>query len=497
MATGYILSIDQSTSGTKAILFNKNAEIFYKESIDHKQYYPQPGWVEHDPAEIYQNVFNLIQSVTGKFASDAGKIQGIAITNQRETVVVWDKTNGEPVYNAIVWQCQRGEKICADLKEKGLEKTFREKAGLIIDPYFSASGIQWILDNIDGARKKAEKGDLLFGTIDSWLIWNLSGGKVHATDHSNACRTLLYNIQNMDWDHELLDYFKIPHCMCPAILHSDAVFCEYTPEHAEDPLPVSGVLGDSHAAFFAQGCYAPGMAKATYGTGSSIMMNIGPRALIPPKGLVTSIGFSTQHEVHYVYEGNIHMTGDTIKWLCDNLQLISHPSEAEYIAKTVASTEGVYLVPAFVGLGAPYWDNQARALICGMNRGTGKAHIIRAALESIAYQVKDLIDLMVQGAGLSLQELRVDGGPSSNRMLMQFQSDILQCRLNKSQVDEASALGAALMAGLALGIYPDLQALQSVRSNEVNYSCAMPSEESRKLYEGWKNALSKAITKPD
>lgn len=491
----FILSIDQSTSATKAVLFNEKGKVVHRENAEHHQYYPQPGWVEHDPEEIYENTLSVIKQVVENSRTNQSDIQGIAITNQRETVVVWDKHSGKPVCNAVVWQCNRGAEKCNELKSKGLEKTIRDKTGLIIDPYFSATGVAWILDHVQGARKKAEQGDLLYGTIDSWLIWKLTGGKVHATDHSNACRTMLYNIHSLTWDEDIHKELNIPMNMAPAIKMSDEIF-GYTDAggYFKTPMAIAGVLGDSHAALFGQNCFEPGMGKATYGTGSSIMMNIGEKALKSPEGLVTSIGYGIKSGVFYVFEGNIHSTGATIKWLQDELKIIQNAAESESLALSVTDTGGVYFVPAFTGLGAPYWDHNARAMICGMTRGTTKAHIVRAALEAIALQVKDLIDLMVQEAGITLKELRVDGGPVKNNFLMQFQADVLKSSINRSDIEEASALGVALACGLALGIYKDLRQVSALRTANDYISGKMPEKQVNLIYEGWKDAVKRTLT---
>ena len=395
----YTLAIDQSTSATKTMLFNSNAAIIAHTSVEHKQYYPQPGWVEHDPEEILLNTYKSVELLLEKSKVTPSDITSIAITNQRETVVVWNKRTGKPVYNAVVWQCNRGTKICEELIAHGHEPYVREKTGLIINTYFSASGVKWILDNVKGAAQTAREGHLLLGTMDSWLIWNLTSGKVHVTDYTNASRTLLFNIHTLDWDKELLKLFTIPATMIPKALPCDGLFGTTTMNGMLPETPIAGVLGDSHGALVGQMCFSRGMGKATYGTGSSIMVNIGKKALAAPRGLVTSIGFAARGKVFYAYEGNIHCTGATIKWLQDELQLISSAAETEILATSVESTDGVYFVPAFAGLGAPWWDNDARAIICEMNRGTTKAHIVRAALESIAYQIKDLMALIQESGG--------------------------------------------------------------------------------------------------
>lgn len=492
----YFLSIDQSTSATKALIFTTEARLVSRANVDHSQYYPQPGWVEHDPVEIYLNTIKAIREVVEKSGIASADILGIAITNQRETVVVWDKNTGQPIYNAVVWQCNRGAAKCDELKLKGLENSFREKTGLLIDPYFSATGIAWILDNVKGAREKADNGELLFGTIDSWLIWKLTGGQVHATDHSNACRTMLYNINTLSWDSEILQELNIPENMAPEIKCADELFGEtFAGGIFKAPVPIAGVLGDSHAALFGQNCFLPGMGKATYGTGSSIMLNIGSQPHKSPEGLVTSIGYALKKGVTYVFEGNIHCTGATIKWLQDDLQLIENARESESLAQSVTDTDGVYFVPAFTGLGAPYWDHSARALICGMTRGTSKAHVVRAALEAIAYQVKDLIDLMTHSSGIKLKELRVDGGPVKNNFLMQFQADMLGATINRSDIEEASALGVALACGLALGAYANLDELTRLRTTNDFITGQMSPEKVAILYKGWNDAVKRAINK--
>jgi glycerol kinase len=488
----YTLAIDQSTSATKAILFDVNAAITARTAVEHKQFYPKPGWVEHNPQEILNNTYKAVELLIKESKVSPADITSIAITNQRETVVVWDKRTGKPVYNAVVWQCNRGTKICDDLISLGHEPGVQEKTGLIINPYFSASGIKWILDNVKGAADNACKGYLLFGTIDSWLIWNLTSNKAHLTDHTNASRTLLFNIHSLNWDKELLDMFNIPSSMAPQVLPCDSVFGKTTMNGLLPEIPIAGVLGDSHGALVGQMCFFPGMGKATYGTGSSIMVNIGEKAMAPPRGLVTSVAYAAEGKVCYAYEGNIHCTGATIKWLQDDLELIKTASESETLASSVESTDGVYFVPAFTGLGAPWWDKEAKALICGMNRGTAKAHIVRAALESIAYQIRDLISL-IRESGVMLRELRVDGGPVKNKFLMQFQADILQASINRSPIEEASALGAVLMGGIALKRWSGLAETSNIRTGDDLINPLMPSEKAELLYEGWKNAVHRAM----
>ncbi|HPJ60432.1 MAG TPA: glycerol kinase GlpK [Bacteroidales bacterium] len=492
MTEKYILAVDQSTSATKVMMFGKKAEIVTRVTLPHQQFYPRPGFVEHDAEEIYSKVVSGLRQVVDSSRIGPESIAAIAITNQRETSLIWEKTTGKPIAHAAVWQCQRGASYCDQLKKEGREEMVREKTGMLIDPYFSASKLRWIINNTPGAKEKARDGQLLLGTIDSWLLWKLSGGKVHATDYSNACRTLLLNINTLEWDEELMQMFHLQPDMFPALRFSDEIF-GYTDDSVLPgfSIPVAGLMGDSHAALFGQNCFIPGMAKATYGTGSSIMMNIGTAPHAAPTGLVTSIGYCMNKKVDYVYEGNIHCTGDTINWLKNELQLIGSAAEPEALANSVEKTCGVYLVPAFVGLGAPYWDNSARASITGINRDTTKAHIVRAALESIAYQVKDLIDLMVNEGGMELKELRVDGGPTRNNFLMQFQCDILGCEVVRSSIEEVSALGSAFMAGLATGLWKDLGEIKALYNSDHTFKANKAPEEAEKLYSGWKKAVER------
>jgi glycerol kinase len=492
----YILSVDQSTSGTKALIFNGEGKLINRCTVEHEQYYPRPGWVEHDPVEIYENTLRAIGSVLENAGINKDCIDVVAITNQRETAMVWDKNTGQPVYNAIVWQCQRAACICSELKDEGLEEVIKKKTGLILSPYFSAAKIKWILDKVQGAREKAEKGELLLGTMDSWLIWKLTGGKIHATDFSNASRTQIFNIKELAWDKELLKIFTIPESMLPEVKYSDQIFGHTTLGGILGrEIPISGVAGDSHAALFGQNCFEVGMAKATYGTGSSIMMNIGKGFKESNKGLVTSLAWGCGGEVEYVFEGNINCTGDTIKWMVDNLELIPNSMECEQIAAKVKENEGVYLVPAFVGLGAPYWDSEARAGIIGMSRGTVKAHIVRAALEAIAYQVKDVVDIMIEESGVELKELRVDGGATRNNLLMQFQADMLNTAVNISVIEELSALGAAYMAGLAVGIWEHIEEIKGLRLQGTTFKSSLSSELREKNYSGWKTAVGRLLSR--
>lgn len=487
----YILSIDQSTSATKAVLFDFKANFINRADTGHKQIYPEPGWIEHNPEEIFDNTLKVIKKVIEHSDIESGSIKCLSITNQRETVIVWDKSTGRPVSNAVVWQCLRGEEKCNELKSDGFEDMIRKKTGLIIDPYFSASGLHWILNSNKDIRHRAEHGELLAGTVDSWLIWNLTGGKVHATDYSNASRTLLFNIHTLKWDEEICGLFDVPVNMLPEVKYADDIFGYSTAEGIfKKEIPISGVLGDSHAALFGQRCFHKGLSKVTYGTGSSVMMNIGENTIEAPEGLVTSVGYGIKSKTDYVFEGNVHSTGATIKWMVDNLKIMDNSAESEELAKSVESTDGVYFVPAFAGLGAPYWDNKVRATILGIGIGTGKAHIVRAGLESIAYQVKDLLDLMADKAGVKLTEIRVDGGPTRNNFLMQFQADMLGASITISDIEEASALGVALAGGTGTGIWKDLKQLEELYTSREKITPLMPEEKQSFLYEGWQKAIA-------
>ncbi|MBN2698418.1 MAG: glycerol kinase GlpK [Bacteroidales bacterium] len=489
---GYILAIDQSTSASKVMLFDRNANLHDRISIPHEQIYPEPGFVEHNPEEIFENVRNGILKILEKNNLDENNLVAIAITNQRETTMIWDGDTGKPVHNAVVWQCQRGAPFCHELKSRNLEQMVMEKTGLVIDPYFSASKLRWLVNHVPGIRERKKTGILMLGTMDSWLLWKLTAGKVHATDYSNACRTLLFNIRELKWDEELVTLFDLDGIRLPEVRFSDELFGATDPAVLfSKPVPVAGLMGDSHAALFGQNCFEPGMAKATYGTGSSIMMNIGKEPLHPPKGLVTSIGFGRDQSIDYVYEGNIHCTGDTVSWLKNELKLIGDAGETEKIATSVPSSEGVYMVPAFVGLGAPYWDNEARASITGISRHTGKAHVVRAVLESIAYQVNDLIELMQKDEAVQLRELRVDGGPTRNNFLMQFQADMLNRQVVRSSIEEISALGATFMAGLATGFWKNIGEIGALRKNTETFSPAMKTEQRNHLIAGWNKAVER------
>jgi glycerol kinase len=496
MQKEYILAVDQSTSGTKALIIDRTARIIARSSLEHKQYYPQAGWVEHDPVEIYDNVKSVMKKVLQTAQLNPTQIALLTITNQRETALVWDRTTGLPIHNAIVWQCRRTSDMCAEYKEQQYEPMVQSKTGLLLDPYFSATKIKWILDNADGARAKLNEGRLLAGTIDSWLVWKLTGGKVHATDYTNASRTSLFNIHTLQWDEELLKLFDIPPEMLPEVKSSNDLF-----GHTEDPdlfgasLPISGIIGDSQGALFGQLCFKPGMAKATYGTGTSVLMNIGDKPVDSDNGLVTAIAWGYNGQVSYALEAIIHTSGDCIKWVRDNLGLFQHFDEIEQLATSVKDNDGVYLVPAFVGLGAPYWDPYARAAIIGLSRGSGKAHIVRAALESIAYQIRDAVELMEQESGITLEELKADGGATGNQFLMQFQSDILHAKVVKSAVPELSAMGSVYLGGLGIQFWSTPAEIAELQEINQTYTPAMQQQESEKYYQGWKNAVVRVLSK--
>lgn len=449
--TTKVIAIDQSTQSTKAFLFSEDGMLLGSASLAHRQLYPQAGYVEHDAEEIYRNTVAVISELVSQ-DPDKKVRYSLAITNQRETVVVWNRLTGRPVCNAIVWQDMRGRDICGKLETDGFSELIRSRTGLLIDPYFSASGIKWILDNIDGVREEALKGNILAGNIDSWLIWKLTGGKSHVTDYTNASRTMLFNVHSLSWDEDILRIMDIPQSMLPQALPCDSVFGETTVEGLfGEPVEIAGAIGDSHGALTGQMCFSEGLGKATYGTGSSVMVNIGENFADAPSGLVTSVGFAALGKVFYAFEGNIHCTGMTITWLEKELGIIGGAAETEALATSVQDNGGVYFVPAFAGLGAPWWKPDVRAAISGLTLGTGRAHICRAALESIAYQVEDLTGAMTDSAGIRLRELRVDGGPTRNAFLMQFQADLLRVPVVRSEKEDASAFGAFIMNGFARG----------------------------------------------
>ncbi len=486
----YFLTIDQGTSGTKALLFGTDGKLVTRYDKGHQQFYPQPGWVEHDPEEIYGNMVEAMRTVMESGGLTSEDIICISISNQRETALIWDKRTGKPVMNAVVWQCNRAEAICQDLSAHGYSQLVKDKTGLVLSPYFSAAKAKWIIDNCI----EDDLGNYLFGNVDSYLVWKLTDGAVHSTDYSNASRTQLFNIHGLKWDEELLKLFGLETTMMPEVNPSNKVLGSTYEGLFSTPVPIAGVLGDSHAAFFGQCCTQRGRAKATYGTGSSVMMNIGDD---PGKGtnkVVTSIGYAIDDEIVYVLEGNINCTGATIKWLVDDLELISSSKEAGILAASVEDNQGVYLVPAFVGLSAPYWNSDVRASITQLTRGTKKAHVVRAAEESIAYQIMDVVKAMEAESGIHLAELRVDGGPTRDNFLMQFQADMLDAEVTRNKIEELSATGAMYMGGLAMGTWNNLEEIEALRETEKTFSPKESEQWREKHYAGWTKAVNDLIT---
>jgi glycerol kinase len=492
------LSLDQGTTSSRAILVNKKGEIAFIAQEEFKQIFPEPGWVEHDAEEIWSSILSVIKSVISEAKIKQSQITAIGITNQRETTVVWDKKTGKPIYNAIVWQSRQSMDICNELKSRGYNDLFREKTGLVIDAYFSATKVTWILNHVQGAREQAERGELLFGTIDTWLIWKLTGGMVHVTDYSNASRTLMYNIHELKWDKELLNILDIPDVMLPEVRSSSEVY-GYTNQEFIDgySIPIAGVAGDQQAALFGQGCYEEGMAKNTYGTGCFMLMNTGEQAITSKHGLLTTIAWGIDGKVQYALEGSIFVAGSAIQWLRDGLRMLESSADSEKYAQSVESTNGVYVVPAFVGLGTPYWDSDVRGAIFGLTRGTNKEHFVRATLESLAYQTKDVLNAMEEDAGLSLKTLRVDGGAVTNNFLMQFQSDLLGVDVERPVINETTALGAALLAGLSVGFWTDQEEVSKQWKLEKTYKNQMNEDTRSTLYRGWKRAVKAAIAFSD
>jgi len=487
------LALDQGTTSCRAILFNKESKIVGVTQKEFTQIYPKAGWVEHDAEEIWSTQYGVIAELIAKTGIKVDEIASIGITNQRETTVVWDKNTGKPIYNAIVWQCRRTTAICDDLKAKGYEDMVREKTGLVVDAYFSGTKVKWILDNIAGARAKAEKGELLFGTTDSWLIWKLTGGKVHVTDYSNASRTMMYNIRELHWDKELLEMLDVPQEMLPEVHNSSEVYGNTDSGiFLGYEIPIAGVAGDQQAALFGQACYEPGDAKNTYGTGCFMLMNTGSKIHTSKHGLLTTIAWGIDGKVEYALEGSIFIAGAVIQWLRDGLKVIDVAPDSEYFAKKVKDADGVYFVPAFVGLGAPYWDMRARGGIFGLTRGTTKDHIIRAALDSLAYQTKDVLSSMEADSGITLKSLRVDGGAVTNNLLMQFQADILGTRVDRPEIIETTALGAAYLAGLAVDFWSSKEELASRWLLDRRFEPEMEEEKRAKLYKGWLKAVERS-----
>ncbi|EOB7802708.1 glycerol kinase GlpK [Staphylococcus aureus] len=486
----YILSIDQGTTSSRAILFNQKGEIAGVAQREFKQYFPQSGWVEHDANEIWTSVLAVMTEVINENDVRADQIAGIGITNQRETTVVWDKHTGRPIYHAIVWQSRQTQSICSELKQQGYEQTFRDKAGLLLDPYFAGTKVKWILDNVEGAREKAENGDLLFGTIDTWLVWKLSGKAAHITDYSNASRTLMFNIHDLEWDDELLGLLTVPKNMLPEVKASSEVYGKTIDYHFYgQEVPIAGVAGDQQAALFGQACFERGDVKNTYGTGGFMLMNTGDKAVKSESGLLTTIAYGIDGKVNYALEGSIFVSGSAIQWLRDGLRMINSAPQSESYATRVDSTEGVYVVPAFVGLGTPYWDSEARGAIFGLTRGTEKEHFIRATLESLCYQTRDVMEAMSKDSGIDVQSLRVDGGAVKNNFIMQFQADIVNTSVERPEIQETTALGAAFLAGLAVGFWESKDDIAKNWKLEEKFDPKMDEGEREKLYRGWKKAV--------
>lgn len=489
----YIVALDQGTTSSRAIVFDRDQNILEIAQKEITPIYPKKGWVEQDPMEIFASQYGVLTEVLAKTGLLAENIAAIGITNQRETTVLWDKTTGRPVYNAIGWQCRRTADICDKIKEAGFEDYIKENTGLVVDAYFSATKIKWILDNVEGVREKAENGEILFGTVDTWLVWKLTNGKVHVTDYTNASRTMLFNIKTLQWDKKLLEFLNIPESILPEVRNSSEVYGRTNlGGKGGTRVPIAGMAGDQQAALFGQACFEKGSAKNTYGTGCFLLMNTGDEMIKSKNGLITTIAIGIDNKVEYALEGSVFIGGAIIQWLRDELRIVNEASDTEYFAKKVHDNGGVYIVPAFTGLGAPYWDMYARGAILGLTRGTNRNHIIRASLESIAYQTKDVIDAMVEDTGMDLKELKVDGGASSNGFLLQFQSDILGKKVRRPLIRETTALGAAYLAGLAVGFWESKDEIKDKWNIDTEYKCNLDDETAEKLYKGWKKAVVRA-----
>lgn len=493
----YVIALDQGTTSSRAIIFDKNTNIISTAQREFTQLYPEPGWVEHNPMEIWATQRSVLTEVIARSGISLKDVAAIGITNQRETTIVWDKKTGEPVYNAIVWQCRRTADICEKLKEKGLEEYIKENTGLILDAYFSGTKLKWILDNVKGARERAEKGELLFGTVDTWLVWKLTAGKVHVTDYTNASRTMLFNIKELKWDKKILKELGIPENMLPEVRNSSEVY-GYTKmgltmgEESGTDVPIAGMAGDQQAALFGQACFNSGDTKNTYGTGCFMLMNTGERCIKSSNGLLTTIAIGIDNKIEYALEGSVFIAGAAIQWLRDEMKFFSDAADTEYFATKIENNGGVYLVPAFVGLGSPYWDMYARGTIVGLTRGSNRNHIIRAALEAIAYQSKDLIEAMKEDSGLSFSTLKVDGGAVRNNFLMQFQADILNTDVLRPEITETTALGAAYLAGLAVGFWKDKENIVKNWKLNRKFTPNLSEELRNKYFKGWKKAVEKA-----
>ena len=485
----YILSLDQGTTSSRAIVFDKQGSIISLAQKEFTQYFPQPGWVEHDPNEIWSTQVGVAAEAISKESLSANNIAAIGITNQRETIVVWDRKTGKPVYNAIVWQDKRTSDFCDELKAMGKSEFIREKTGLVIDAYFSATKVTWILDHVDGVRERAEAGDLILGTIDTWLIWNFTKGEQHVTDVTNASRTMLFNIHTMNWDEELLALFRIPKTMLPQVKQSSEVYAHTKSSFFEEKIPISGIAGDQQAALFGQMCTKKGMVKNTYGTGCFMLMNIGEKPIISKNNLLTTVAWKINGKTHYALEGSIFIAGAVVQWLRDGLKIIRTSQEVETLASSVSSSEGVFFVPAFAGLGAPHWNQQAQGTLFGLTRGSTDAHIARAAVESIAFQTMDVLKAMQADAGIAVKELRVDGGATINNMLMQFQSDVLNTKTVRPKVVETTAMGAAFLAGLAVGYWKNPEEIQDIWQIDRTFTPSHSRAPIDKQIKGWYKAI--------
>ena len=486
----YVMALDAGTSSNRCLLFNEKGQICSMAQKEFTQYFPNPGWVEHDAEEIFATQLEVALQAMSKIGVTSADIAAIGITNQRETTVVWDKNTGEPICNAIVWQCRRTAEYCESLIEMGLTETIRKKTGLVIDAYFSGSKLRWILENVKGAREKAEAGNLLFGTVETWLMWKLSGGKIHVTDYSNASRTMLFNINTLDWDDEILDILDIPGCMLPEVRPSSCIYGQTAPEYFGSPINLSGAAGDQQAALFGQNCFESGQAKNTYGTGCFLLMNVGEKPIFADNGLVTTIAWGIDGKVNYALEGSVFVAGAAIQWLRDELKIIDSAGDSEYMARKVADTNGCYVVPAFTGLGAPYWNQYARGTIVGLTRGVNKYHIIRATLESLAFQTNDVLSAMKEASGVDLSSLKVDGGASANNLLMQMQADFSGIPVQRPSCVETTALGAAYLAGLAVGYWKDRNDIINNSAIERTFEPAISDEERQKRIKKWKKAVT-------
>lgn len=490
----YIIALDQGTTSSRAIVFDKEQNILGVSQKEFTQIYPKEGWVEHDPLEIWATQYGVLQEVIAKTNISQDEVAAIGITNQRETTIVWDKNTGVPVYNAIVWQCRRTAEICDNLKAKGLEGYIKENTGLVVDAYFSGTKIKWILDNVEGAREKAERGELLFGTVDTWLVWKLTNGKVHVTDYTNASRTMLYNIKDLRWDDKILEELNIPKSMLPEVRNSSEVYgYANLGGKADVNVPIAGIAGDQQSALFGQTCFEKGEAKNTYGTGCFLLMNTGDEMVESKNGLLTTIAIGLDGKVQYALEGSVFVGGAVVQWLRDELKLVNDSADTEYFATKVDDNGGVYIVPAFVGLGAPHWDMYARGAIFGLTRGANRNHLIRAALESIAYQTKDLIDAMKEDVGTELKGIKVDGGASRNKFLMQFQADIVGTNVIRPIISETTALGAACLAGLAVGFWKDKEEVKKFWHMSDEFEPKLDADKVNKYYNGWKKAVKRSL----